>query len=289
VLEVVDTYLQVLAARGKSAQTIKTYRAQLGKFFGWLKQNGEIEDLTGVTSIDAVEYRDYLQNARQLKPASVNTALASIEAYCKWLLEEGHADHNPLARVKRIEQVVEAPKWLTKSEKYRVIRTVLKGQDKRNIAIILTLLMSGLRASELVELKPDDILLGERKGSIVVRKGKGNKRRVVPIPNDLRQYLGDYLTEHRATGKWLFDSQRGEQLTYIGVYQLCVAIGKKAGVEGLTPHVLRHTYCHDLVSKGVGLEMVAKLAGHAKIETTMIYTQPGEEELQKVVEKLSFT
>jgi len=283
-----NEYLASLEATGKSAQTIKTYRTQLSKFQDWLKSNSDSDDLTGITSIDAVEYRGYLQDVRGLKPASINTALASIEAFCKWMAENGHIDHNPVAQVKRVEQIQASPKWLTKSEKYRVIRTALK-DDKRNTVILLTLLMAGLRASELVNLKPDDIFLGDRKGTIVVRKGKGNKRRIVPIPNDLRQCLGSYVTDERATGAWLFGSQRGDQLTYDGVYQMCVTLGKKAGVDGLTPHVLRHTYCHDLVGKGVGLEMVAKLAGHSKIETTMIYTQPGEEELQSAVEKLSFT
>ncbi|GIM47022.1 recombinase XerC [Collibacillus ludicampi] len=279
-------YLQVLEATGKSPQTIRTYRQQLHKFFEWLQSNGG--DPNEITPIDVVEYRSHLQE-KALKPASINTALSSIDAYGKWMVEEGIWEYNPAAKVRRVEQVQEPPKWLKKSEKYRVIRAAMKEKDKRNTAIILTFLMAGLRASELINLKPEDVLIGQRKGSIIVRAGKGNKRRVVPIPNDLRVCLGEYLVEHHATGEWLFDSQRGEKLTYIGVYQLCAAIGKKAGVEGLTPHVLRHTYCHDLVSKGVGLETVAKLAGHAKLETTLIYTQPGEDELQKAVERLSFT
>lgn len=284
-----DTYLESLKAVGKSAVTIKNYRSQLVKFFSWMESRSGSNDPTTLTSIDAVEYRDYLQNERGLKPGSVNTALATIEAFCKWLLEEGHIDHNPLIRVRKVEQVSQAPKWLSKSEKYRVIRVALNEKGKRNAAVILTLLMSGLRVSELANLKPEDVILGERKGSIVVRKGKGNKMRVVPIPKDLRDCLGEYLVEHRATGKWLFDSQRGEQLTAKGVQHLCAEIGRKAKVEGLTPHILRHTYCHDLVTKGIAIEIVAKLAGHSKIETTMIYTQPGDEELQTAVEKLSFT
>ncbi|MCF8566896.1 tyrosine-type recombinase/integrase [Alicyclobacillus tolerans] len=282
-----EQYLNALRAVGKSDITIKNYRSQLVKFFDWLADNDGSPD--EITSIDAVEYRDYLQNERGLKPGSVNTALATIEAYCKWLQEEGRLDHNPLAKVKKVDQVRNAPKWLTKSEKYRVIRAALKEKNPRNKAIILTLLTSGLRVSELVNLRPDDVMLSDRKGSIVVRAGKGNKMRIVSIPKDLRDTLGEYLVDGRATGTWLFDSQRGEKLTDKGVQHLCSDIGRKAGIEGLTPHVMRHTYCHDLVTKGVGLEVVARLAGHSKIETTMIYTQPGEQELQAAVEKLSFT
>jgi site-specific recombinase XerD len=203
------------------------------------------------------------------------------------MAEEGYITHNPLAKVRKVEQVKSTPKWLDKSEKYRLIRSTLRVKSKRDRLIIFTLLLSGLRVSELVSLKPDDILLGERKGTITVI-GKGNKRRTVPIPKDLREYFADYLIDIAGT-EWLFGSQRGERLTVKGVQHLCAAMGMKAGIEDLTPHVLRHTYCHDLVSKGVNIEMVAKLAGHAKLETTMIYTQPGEQEMQAAVEKLSFT
>lgn len=284
-----DAYFANLLATGKSERTIQVYKTQLRKFFEWLVSKGESDDPKLITSIDAVEYRRYLQDERGLKPASVNTALASVEALCKWMVKQGHLTHNPLEDVKRVEQTQEAPKWLTKNEKYRVIRAAQNEKDKRNTAIILTLLLAGLRASELIELTPENIMISERKGIIDVRKGKGNKRRLVPMPNDLRKCLGDYLVNHHATGKWLFDSQRGEKLTYIGVYQLCTAIGKKAKVEGLTPHVLRHTYGHDLVASGIRIDVVAKLMGHAKVDTTLIYTQPGEEELQNAVNRLSFT
>lgn len=284
-----ETYLQSLQVVGKSETTVKNYRSQLMKFLAWLNERTGTDDATTITSIDAVEYRDYLQNERRLKPGSVNTALAVIGAFCDWMVEDGYLSHNPVARVKKVEQVKAAPKWLDKNEKYRVMRMALNEKNKRNTAIVLTLLMSGLRVSELVALTPEDVIISDRKGTITVRKGKGNKMRAVPIPQDLRECLGEYVVESRASGIWLFASQRGEQLTDKGVQHLCAEIGRKAKVAGLTPHVLRHTYCHDLVSKGVGLDVVAKLAGHSKIETTMIYTQPGEAEMQAHVDKLNFT
>ncbi|WP_371366271.1 Tyrosine recombinase XerD [Sporomusa rhizae] len=283
----IDSYLAAMQATGKSEQTIKTYRSQLQKFMNWLLENSGTTDAKEITSIDAVEYRTYLQEVRKLKPASINTALAAIEAFCNWMLEEGYINHRPLAKVRKVEEVQEPPKWLDKSEKYRLIRTALNDKSKRNRAIIFTLLLAGLRVSELVSLTPDDIIISERKGSITVI-GKGNKRRTVPMPKDLRECLSDYLVDNAGI-TWLFGSQRGEQLTVKGVQHLCASIGGKAGVDGLTPHMLRHTYCHDLVGKGVPIEMVAKLAGHSKIETTKIYTQPGEQEMQAAVEKLGFS
>lgn len=285
----IDAYLDALKAVGKSEVTIKNYRSQLTKFMGWLLDHSGTDDPKTITSIDAVEYRRYLQDERGLKPGSINTALATIEAFCGWMREEGYLSHNPLDKVRKVEEVKQAPKWLTKNEKYRVIRAALAEKHKRNAAIILTLLQAGLRVSELAALTPEDVVLGDRKGTITVRAGKGNKRRSVPIATDLRDCLGEYLVNHRATGKWLFGSQRGERLTDKGIQHLCAEIGRKAKVDGLTPHVLRHTFGHDLVSKGTPLQVVAVMMGHSKLDTTMIYTRPGEEELQAHVEKLSFT
>lgn len=282
-----DDYMAVLVNQGRSADTIKTYKAQLNKFFTWMAVHNESVKPEEITAIDAVEYRAYLQEQGK-KPATINTALRSIEAYCSWLVEEGRLSHNPLAKVKKIDQVQEMPKWLDKSEKYRLIRTAIHEKDLRNKTIIFTLLLAGLRASELVRLVPEDIAISERKGNITVRTGKGNKRRTVQIPKDLRECFSAYLPT-RAMGKALFDSQRGERLTYIGLYQLVDTIGKKAGIDNLTPHMLRHTYCHDLVRQGVAIEIVADLAGHSKIETTRLYTLPGEQEKQAAVEKLGFS
>jgi site-specific recombinase XerD len=283
----IDEYLAALKGIGKSEQTIKTYRSQLQKFMKWLAENGGADDPKQITSIDVVEYRTYLQEVRGLKPASINTALAAIDAFCTWMLDEGFINHRPLAKVRKVEEVQEAPKWLDKSEKYRLIRMALSEKSKRNKAIIFTLLLAGLRVSELVSLRPEHIVISERKGTITVT-GKGNKRRTVPMPKELRECLSDYLVDN-AGAQWLFGSQRGEQLTVKGVQHLCSVIGKKAGIAKLTPHMLRHTYCHDLVRQGVAIEIVADLAGHSKIETTRLYTLPGEQEKQAAVEKLSFT
>lgn len=284
----IDEYFAHLAAMGKSPDTIKTYKTQLNKFFKWMEETGGTTDPKEIGSADVSEYRNYLQELNK-KPATVNTARAVLEAFCAWMVSEGHMERNPVSKVRKVEQVQEAPKWLNKSERSRLLRVLEKEKDIRNIAIIHTLLLAGIRASELVVLKHDDILIKDRKGTIVIRKGKGNKWRTIPIERDLREWLGRYMTEVHPTGKWLFPSQRGERLTYIGLYQLVQAIGEKAGIESLTPHMLRHTYCHDLIARGVDIGKVAVLAGHSKLETTLLYTKPGIEELQKAVDKLSYT
>lgn len=284
----IERYIGQLIATGKSAATIKTYRAQLAKFFRWMEETDGTQDPKEIGTADVSEYRNYLLELGK-KPDTINTARAVLEAFCAWMVDEGYMDRNPVTKVRKVEQVQEPPKWLTRSERAKLLRVLEKEKDIRNIAIIHVLLFTGIRASELISLKHDDILIKDHKGTLVVRQGKGNKRRTVPIERDTRTWLGRYMIDVHPTGKWLFPSQRGERLTYIGLYQLCQTIGEKAGIEDLTPHVLRHTYCHDLIARHVDIGTVAVLAGHSKIETTLLYTKPGAEDLQKAVDKLSYT
>jgi site-specific recombinase XerD len=284
----VESFLLSLKGQGKSDATLKTYRTQLRKFFSWLELKGYNVNPKEISSMDVADFRNYLQDQNKL-PSTVNTALATIKSFCQWMQEEGYTDSNPCTRVQRIAQVEEPPKWLNRNERARLLRVIEKEKDLRNIVIILTLLLAGLRATELCSLKHEDVLISERKGEIIVRKGKGNKRRVVPLTKDLRYWLGKYMIEDHISGKWLFDSQRSEQITYFGVYRLCESIGKKANIDGLTPHVLRHTYGHDLATKDVTIQTIATLMGHSKIDTTMVYVKPGRDELQNAVDKLSYT
>lgn len=284
----VEAFLLSLKGQGKSDATIKTYRMQLKKLFSWLELKSYNTDPKEITSMDIAEFRNHLQDKNEL-PNTVNTALATIKSFCQWMQDEGHIDYNPCARIQRVEQVESPPKWLDRNERARLLRTVEKEKDLRNIAIILTLVLVGLRATELCSLKHEDVLISEKKGEIVVRKGKGNKRRIVPMNKELRYWLGKYMNEDHVSGEWLFDSQRGEQLTYYGVYRLCESIGRKANIEGLTPHVLRHTYGHDLATRNVPVQTIATLMGHSKIDTTMVYVKPGRDELQNAVDKLSYT
>lgn len=284
----VEKYLAHITGMGKSPATIKTYKTQLTKFFKWMEETDGTQDPKEIGTADVSEYRNYLLELGK-KPATINTARAVLEAFCAWMVQEGYIPRNPVTKVRKIEQVQEPPKWLTKSQRSKLLRVLEKEKDVRNIAIVHVLLFTGLRASELVQLKHDDIMIKDHKGTLVVRHGKGNKRRTVPIERDTREWLGRYMTEVHPTGPWLFPSQRGDRLTYIGLYQLVQTIGLKAGIEDLTPHVLRHTYCHDLITRHVDIGTVAVLAGHSKIETTLLYTKPGSEELQKAVDKLSYT
>lgn len=285
-----EKYLDAITATGSTPRSIATRRLQLTKFLSWLEERTGETDARNITPMDASEYRRFLHEEKKQAPNSVNTALSSIHSFCQWMVDEGILPSNPVAKVRRIETVVTAPRWLDRNEKHRVIRATQSSEvDLRDAVIVLTLLQTGLRVSELVELEVDDVTISTRSGHLVVRSGKGMKHRTVPIPKEARELLAEYIVTRRAVGTFLFEGQRDPKMTTRAIQLICTKIGERAKVNGLTPHVLRHTFAHDAIEAGISIDRVALMLGHSKLDTTMIYTRPSLGDLQKDVEKLSFT
>ena len=183
--------------------------------------------------------------------------------------------------------------WLDRKEQYALRRTAEKDGNRRNLAIILLLMNTGLRVSEVAGLRLDDLQLSERKGEVTVR-GKGLKVRTVPLNADVRKALRDYLAKRpKAEHDAVFVGQKGDPLGKLGIeYQIATLgrlsgfVGSNGAAERLTPHMLRHTFAKNLVDQGVGLDQVAMLMGHRSLTTTARYTKPSKQDLAKAVEKL---
>ena len=264
-----EHYLTSMVITGKSEKSIATRRLQLMAFLKWLEDTTGTNDVLEITKIDAVKYRNHLQE-KGAKPNTVNTHLSSIESFCTWMVGEGLLTHNPVKGIKRVETAPRAPRGLTKNERHRLMRVAELDKNHRNGTLILTLLFAGLRVSELTELTPEDVVIGDRSGTITVRAGKGNKYRTVPIVGVLRKRLGEYIVNHRSAGKYLFPGQRDPKLSPRAVQLICKEYGEAAKIDNLTPHVLRHTLAHNLVEEGSPLGWVAAVLGHASVTTTMV-------------------
>ncbi|HHE71961.1 MAG TPA: hypothetical protein ENL34_06760 [Chloroflexi bacterium] len=130
------------------------------------------------------------------------------------------------------------------------------------------------------------IELRERSGRVTVM-GKGNKKRTVPLNAEARAALSAWLKVRPETeSAALFIGRRGERLGTRAVQRVVARQRSPAGLENLTPHVLRHTFAKNLVDAGAGLEQVADLLGHSRLETTRIYTRPGRRDLERAVEAI---
>ena len=193
----------------------------------------------------------------------------------------------PTDNVKGVASAPRAPHWLEKREVDRLIRTVERHGNTRDLAIVLTLRHTGIRVSELSALTVDDVTTSERRGTLTVRSGKGNKFRTLPLNVDARRAITAYLDVRPAVANdHLFIGQRGQGISSGAVEMLIAKYGRLAGLEDVTPHTLRHSFGKHTLDAGTDLVSVSALLGHQRLETTAIYTTPSQRDLEKVVEKL---
>ena len=289
----IQAFLQELERRGSSPHTIRNYRLDLTVFARWFEgSNGETFSAAGMTPTDVQRFKSHQQMISRLAPATINRRLATLRSFGDWAAAEGKVTANPATGVKRVETPVMAPKALSAIELNRLTRAAEKEAQQgswlaiRNLAIIQVLRYTGLRVSELCGLTRDDIHMSERKGHVIVRAGKGGKFRQVPLNAAARQAL---LAYHGVRPKTLspktFVGRRGP-LTPHGMGAVVAKLARVAGIEDVTPHVLRHSFGRSLLDSGADVVTVAALLGHAKLETTMIYTQPSEVDIVEAVDQL---
>jgi site-specific recombinase XerD len=287
-IPILDAYRKHLQASGKSSHTVKAYAHDLSGFAQWFAQTtGEAFDPQAAGPREIAGYRSYLLTRGQ-KPATVNRRLVALQRFYKWAHKQDHVTNNPFevlegVRVKQQQGI--APKWLSERQQLALLRAVRKGKHLRDLAILETLLRTGLRVSELIDLTLADVVLSERAGKVIVRAGKGGKYREVPLSKEVRHSLELYLQTREQDGSGrLFVGQRGP-LNVPGVQYLVAKYAYHARLADVTPHSLRHTFGKNLVDAGVSLEQVAALLGHESLDTVMVYTKPSQGDLEKAVRK----
>ncbi|MBU1751916.1 MAG: tyrosine-type recombinase/integrase [Chloroflexi bacterium] len=284
-----DDFETYLREQGRSPQTIRAYLSDLAAFEAWFTRTNDGEELCleHITSLDVQQYRQHLLDT-EAKPATVNRRLAGLRALGRWAEEERKLD-NFARRLKCARTMPYRPKALSRNELNRLIREVLKANHTRDLAVVLLLAQVGLRVGEVARLEVKDIDLGERKGIVTIRAGKGAKYREVPLNKDVRAALRAWLDERPAdAGEALFVGQRGEPLGASGITYLVRKYAKAARLNSVSPHTLRHTFATQLLdASGHDLRLVQHLLGHSRIETTARYLKPSAEAALEALEKLS--
>ncbi|QWI08423.1 integrase (plasmid) [Bacillus toyonensis] len=304
-------YVEHLQQKDLSHNTVIMYRKSINYFIRWFEEthaNYEsyyttFDKAVGDITLDhLIKYREYLFETKSVtgKPYSLETIrlrVNCVKDFFSYLYEENFIESNPAKNFKNVRYVKESQvRWLTHDEKSRLLRYVedpkliIKNEWRgyRNLAIINIMLLAGLRASEVSNLKLEDL----DNGFILIRSSKGLKGRKLPINHDLGKVLNKWLNvrnekEQFSDSQYVFLSQRGSKFTEMGLTKLFITLEKKTGIEGLSPHTLRHTFCHDLVEKGTPIHIIADYAGHSSVKTTMIYVTSSNMEKKTAVEKLS--
>jgi integrase/recombinase XerC len=279
-----EGYVMWLERLPLSKNTTRGYRIHVKQYLGWLQScpDGE-KALTDAVERDYV-VREYKQRLL-MNGKSASTVNASLSALDNFGLFLGIG----FAKVKRQELPKQAPRALERDEQRRFLRTVAASKSLRNKTIAGVLLNCGLRLSEVAQLNVGDILLSARKRELVVRCGKGSKRRIVPINGDLAEQLQQYLASIDAADQNapLFKSQRnGTRLSTPAIDRVIRLFGKECGLE-LSCHVLRHSFVTSLIRNKQDIVVVAELCGHSRLETTRRYSLPTELDKLRAVETLS--
>ncbi len=281
---------QYLAEKDFSSHTIRAVKSDLAKLVVWFEQaNGERFDLKRITVRDVADFREHLQSVRRQSIATVNRALVSIRAFLGFLVKSGALPGgNPAESVKQLRRMVTVPRGLTVAQVRKVMREVELRHDLRSAAVLGLMLHAGLRVSEFVGLELGDAEINRRSGQVVIRRGKGNKQRIVPLSVEARRLLSAYLEcRPPVDSEAVFVGERGP-LTDDGVRAIC---NKYSAVSGFkfTPHVLRHTFAHRYLRQtNNDLVGLAQILGHENLNTTAIYTKRNQDDLQNSVDLMCY-
>ncbi len=275
-----------------SASTLRAYLADLHHFAFWYeaRETGETGQLRfgpgQLTTPLLTRYRSHLQQDLHLKPASVNRALVSLKRFCAWAEQAGLAPRDVARPIRFVRLESASPRGLTDQEEDALVRAVNKHGGLRDVAIIVLMLHTGLRAGETCRIQRRDLTLGKRSGNLTVT-GKGNKVRDVPLNATARETLGRYLPSVQADSQFVFPSDR--QDGPISTRALDHLIRKYAHLAKLqiSPHDLRHRFGY-VMAEQVPLHRLAQIMGHDSLDTTARYTRATQRDLQAEVEKIAW-
>lgn len=259
--------------RAKSETTIKTYRHAIMQFKAWLEHAGT--NLQEYSRADVQQYLDQL-TADGKSAATVNKVYNAIKSFSRWSKKDEAIED--IRIVKQPDFKNQAPKSLPRLDRLRVVRESDRNNNKRDFAIITTLLHTGVRVSELASLNRHDVDISERKGSLLVRQGKGNKERTIPLNAETRRAIQKSLDERTDDNPALFVSNRKKRISVRNIQHIL----KKYGIH---PHMLRHTFITDLVRNN-DLVVAQFLSGHSSTDMLARYSKPTQDDMQEAVEKL---
>ncbi|MDP9174986.1 MAG: site-specific tyrosine recombinase XerD [Planctomycetota bacterium] len=282
--QVRDFLLHLAAERGLADNSLLAYRRDLESLHEFLAERGK-----SILRAQAIDFREYLQNQSRQGKATRTLArrLAAMRSLLRYLATTGHHSAEILQQLERPKPERSLPKILSRAQVNQLIaapnpKSMLYARD---VAILELLYASGLRASELCDVKLRDINM---QVGVVRVLGKGNKERLVPVGKAAINAIATYLMDCRpklakAATERLFLSRTGKPMERIGLWMLVEKYGRSSGLlNHVSPHTLRHCFATHLIGGGADLRVVQELLGHSDIGTTQIYTHVDQDRLRAV-------
>jgi integrase/recombinase XerD len=273
--------------RGLAPNTLLSYSRDLRKLLDFLKRNR----LSWTSAGEDVLVRFVHQESRAgLSARSMARLISALKSFFRFSVLSGFVKANPAARLSTPSTWLALPRTLTVDE----VGALLGAPDEkeplglRDRAMLEVLYGAGLRVSELVTLKPEEVNLDD---GFLICRGKGGKERIVPLGRAACALVRRYLAEVRplfAKGAPppLFLTRRGKGFTRQGFWKALRQYAAKAGLAGkISPHILRHSFATHLLERGADLRAVQIMLGHSQITTTQIYTHVSRERLRRVYDR----
>lgn len=284
--EIIKKYESYLLDQYTSMNTIRSYMGDVRRFSNYFKSR----DIVDITTPELMEYISELKkgngnNGKKINPKSINRKISSLKIFYNWLenyeiIKTNNMDKIKFAKVQKNQSVV----YMNLEESKEFLRTVHNEHNKVRCAnfaslrdewLTLTYLQTGLRATELINVKLDDIDIKKKEIKVI---GKGNKIRYVAITDNnialYKQYLAERETINIIDKDYVLLNIKGKQIGYHSIYMLIKQYAKESNLNNklkatITPHKLRHSYASNMYKAGVDRKMISESMGHSNINTTM--------------------
>lgn len=287
---IVQEWLTFLNTRGKSEHTIRAYWHAMQHFMQWYeKMYASTFDPALVMPRDIRDWKGYQQSTEGAKPSTVNQRLVAVSRFFRYARQQNLCQENPAEEIEHLRPAQHPPKALKDIE----VRRLLRGAraHSRDYALLELMIGTGLRVGEVMALRVGDLDMNERSGKVIVRQGKRDDYREVPLTADVRSALRHYLNnvhpdrENKQAPLWI--GTHGGLKHRSSILRLLNKYAEQVDLPHLNPHLLRHTFAtRYLAANRDDLRGLAKLLGHRSLDTVMIYTEPDFDDLAERMERV---
>lgn len=254
--------------RAYSDNTVGAYMNDLNKYEEFLKKD--------ILESDTEDLERYLKYIKNLESTTVAHKITSIKSYFNYNIKRGIVSVNPADKVSRPKLTKHLPEYLTEEEVGKLLDVEVKSPyDYRNKTILELLYSSGIRISELVNIKTPNY---DSEECLIRIMGKGSKERIVPLGDYAVNIMNDYMNNYRPLinkkhTDYVFVNNRGDKISRQFIFKVIKKEALKKGIKkDISPHTLRHTFATHLLKNGADLRIIQELLGHENISTTQIYT-----------------
>ena len=283
--EMIEDYLTELEIRNYSINTIKTYKSIVINFHKFLKNETKLYDEKHVLR-SFKRYIQYLKREKEVTQNYIYLVTVVVKKFFEfneiYFLNEIHTPKRTKSLPKSLneKEVVDLIKSIDYNENDSEFKQNIQRRDKLILALLYS---SGLRVSEIVKIKINDIDLVER--TIRIR-GKGDKDRIVLFDDDTKILIEEYMAYNKPKTDYLFVNRQNKPLSPRYIQMMIKKYAEELGInKKVTPHILRHSFATHLLKNGVDIRAIQQLLGHTNLSTTQIYTSVDMETLKTVYDK----